>query len=138
MAHATLRHGLERISQSLGMATAVDVLLGDASGIMMAGAELCQLASINSYSRDQEAAADAEGVRMMHEAGIDPLAMADFFATLHEEHGDLPGVVSWISTHPQHEARIAAVKDQIAELPRKEYRPLAIDLDQIKQRLQEQ
>jgi beta-barrel assembly-enhancing protease len=137
MAHATLRHGLERISQSLGMAAAVNFLLGDASGIMMAGAELFQLASINSYSREQEAAADAEGVRMMYEAGIDPMAITDFFATLHKEHGDLPGVVSWISTHPQHEARIEAVKEQVAALPRKEYRPLEIDLEDIKQRLQE-
>ena len=135
MAHATLRHGVERIGQSLGMAAAVNFLLGDTSSIMMAGAEMFQLASINSYSREQEAAADAEGVRMMHEAGIDPLAITVFFAKLHKEHGDLPGVASWISTHPQHEARIAAVKNQLVELPKKEYRPLEIDLKDIQERL---
>ncbi len=138
MAHATLRHGLERISQSLGMAAAVNFLLGDTSGIIMAGSELFQMASINSYSREQEAAADEEGVRMMHAAGLDPLALTKFFETLHKEHGDVPGVISWLSTHPQHQQRIDAVKEQVAALPPKEYLPLEIDLVEIKKRLKQQ
>jgi Zn-dependent protease with chaperone function len=133
MAHATLRHGLERIGQSAGLAMAVNFLLGDTQGIIMAGSEVFQLASINSYSREQESAADRESVRMMHEAGIDPLAITRFFIKLHEKHGDVPGVVSWISTHPQHEVRIDLVKEQVAALPAKEFRPLEIDLPHLKQ-----
>ena len=137
MAHATLRHGLERIGQAVGMAAAVDLLLGDVQGIIMAGAELFQLASINSYSREQEAAADAEAVVMMHAADLDPLALAAFFENLQEHDGDLPGVVSWISTHPQHGERIAAVRKQTAALPAKEYRPLEIDLASLQKQIRD-
>lgn len=135
MAHATLRHGLARIGQSLGLAAGVQLLLGDTQGLVAAGAELFQLASINSYSRDQEEAADEEGVRMLHAARIDPLALARFFETLQEEHGALPGVVSWISTHPQHEARIAAVRDQLASLPIEKYRPTELDWAEVQRRV---
>lgn len=135
MAHATLRHGLERISQALGLATAVNFLLGDTQGLIMAGAELFQLASINSYSREQEVEADREGVRMMHQAGLNPLALTEFFDTLHEQHGELPGLASWISTHPQHQQRIEAVRLQVQTLPKIEYRPLEIDWDEIQRRV---
>ncbi len=135
MAHATLRHGLQRISQSLGFAAAVNLLLGDTQGLVAAGAELFQLASVNSYSREQENAADEEGVRMLHAAGIDPLALAGFFDTLKEEHGELPGVVSWISTHPQHEERIDAIRDQLSALPNQEYRPVEVDWVEVQGRI---
>jgi predicted Zn-dependent protease len=127
MAHASLRHGLHRIGQSLGLATAIHLLLGDTRGLVAAGTELFQLASINSYSRDQENAADEEGVRMLHAAHIDPLALARFFETLKTEDGDLPDAISWISTHPQHEARIAAIEDQLARLPKCDNQPLEVD-----------
>ncbi len=127
MAHATLRHGLQRIGQSLGLAAAVGFLLGDAEGLIAMGAELFQYASINSYSRQQENEADAEGVRMLHAAGISPLGMASFFESLKEEHGELPDIANWISTHPQHDERIANVKRLTASLPAKQYDPLQVN-----------
>lgn len=138
MAHVTLRHGLHRIGQTLGLAAAVNLLLGDTQGLAAAGAELFQLASINSYSRDQENAADEEGVRMLHAAGIDPIPLTEFFETLKEEHGDLPGVVSWISTHPQHEERIAAIKAQLAALPKQDYEPMDIDWEEVQRRVNQE
>lgn len=138
MAHATLRHGLERISQAVGLGAAAAILLGDVQGIILTGAEILQFATLNSYSRDQEGAADREGVRMLYEAGIDPMALTEFFESLHKEHGDVPGAISWLSTHPQHKERIAAVKAQLAELPPKKFEPLDIDLDEIKKLIKEQ
>lgn len=134
MSHATLRHGLQRVSQSLGLAVGVQLLLGDTQGLIAAGAELFQLATINGYSREQESAADEEGVRMLHGAGIDPQGFARFFETLKGEHGDLPGVVSWMSTHPQHDVRIAAVREKLASLPAAEYRPLELDWADVQRR----
>lgn len=133
IAHATLRHGMERVSQSLGLTAAVQLILGDVAGLGAAGAELFKFATINSYSRDQEAAADAEGARMLHAAKIDPTALARFFETLKNQEGDLPGVVSWISTHPQHDERIAAVEAQAEALTPQAYVPLDIDWQEVQE-----
>lgn len=138
MAHATLRHGLHRIGQSIGIAAAIHLLLGDTRGLVAAGAELFQLTSINSYSREQENDADEEGVRMLHAASIDPMALTRLFETLKAENGDLPGMVSWISTHPQHEARIVAIKTQLAALPNQDYRPLDVDWTEVQRRVNQE
>jgi beta-barrel assembly-enhancing protease len=128
MAHATLRHGLQRISQSLGIAAAANLLIGDVEGILVLGSELFQLASINSYSRGQESDADAEGVRMMHAAAFDPLSMAQFFEIMKEQAGNLPAELAWISTHPDHDARIISIREQMGTLPPQQYRSLDVDL----------
>lgn len=135
MAHATLRHGLERIGQSLGMAAAVTLLIGNTEGVIAAGADLFQLASVNSYGRAQESAADAEGVRMLHEAGIDPTGLPKFFETLKHEEGDIPDAISWISTHPQHEDRIEALEKQISALPARDPVPLEVDWSDVQKRV---
>ncbi len=135
MAHATLRHGLERISQSLGVAAAANLLLGDIQGVLALGSELFQLASINSYSRGQESAADTEGVRMMHAAGLDPLNMAQFFEIMKEQEGDFPEQLAWISTHPDHNARIINIREQMGNLPPRDYQPLDIDWQDIQKRI---
>ena len=136
MAHATLRHGLQRISQSLGIAAAANLLIGDVEGILVLGSELFQLASINSYSRGQESQADAEGVRMMHAAALDPLSMAQFFEIMKAQDGGLPEQLKWISTHPDHDARIISIRDQMRTLPPQDYQPLEIDWDDVLTRIE--
>lgn len=135
MAHATLRHGLERISQSLGVAAAANLLLGDIQGVLALGSEFFQLASINSYSRGQESAADTEGVRMMHAAGLDPLNMAEFFEIMKAQEGNFPEQLAWISTHPDHNARIISVREQLEKLPPRDYQPLEIDWQDVQKRI---
>jgi Zn-dependent protease with chaperone function len=135
MSHATLRHGLQQISQTMGMATALTLLVGDAEGLIATGEELFRTASINGYSRDQESAADREGVRMLHAAGINPREMSRFFEVLREEQGDTPGVLAWLSTHPDHASRIAAVNTMIDALPQREYQPLEVDWQAIQRNL---
>lgn len=135
MAHATLRHGLERIGQSLGMATAISLLIGNTEGVIAAGAQFFHLASVNSYGRAQESAADAEGVRMLNEAGIDPSGLPKFFETLKHEEGDIPDAMAWISTHPQHEERIKALEKQISSLPACVPVPLELDWSDIQKRV---
>ena len=135
MAHVTLRHGLERIGQSLGLAAAANVLLGDVEGIAVAGVELLEMATVNSYSRTQEADADAEGVRLMRAAGWDAMALASFFEVLKDEHGEGPDALSWISTHPQHDERIEAVEQQLQRLPPKAVDPINVDWEDIRRRV---
>ena len=134
MAHASLRHGLLQVTQSVGLAAAVNLLLGNMEGLVVAGAEVFKLATINSYSRVQESDADTEGVRMLHAASIDPLSLARFFETMQREAGDLPRGLTWLSTHPDHASRIEAVRTQVGTLPPSQYAPLEIDWGQIRTR----
>ncbi|MCM2371815.1 M48 family metallopeptidase [Aporhodopirellula aestuarii] len=135
MSHATLRHGLQRIGQSLGIWAGVSLLIGDLSGLMGAGVDMLQIASVNSYSRAHENEADEEGIRMLYAAEINPAAMADLFQLMKENQAELPGIFSWVSTHPDHASRIANVHDQVAALPPRKYREISVDWPEVKRRI---
>jgi predicted Zn-dependent protease len=128
MSHATLRHGLQQISQSLGVIAAIQLLVGDVGGLLAVGSQIAQQSVMTSYSRTAETEADIEGAKMLHAAKIDPKAMATFFAKLKHEHGDIPGAISWLSTHPQHEDRIESINNYAESLDATDYKPLELDL----------
>lgn len=135
MAHVTLRHGLERLAGQAGLVIGIQMLFGDASGIVALGVELGQHAAANSYSRDQELEADLEGARMLHESGLDPLSVVPLFEDLKKH--DLPDQLSWLSTHPQIANRIAALKAYAATLPPKQYETFdEIDWAEVKRRVE--
>jgi Zn-dependent protease with chaperone function len=128
MAHVTRRHGLRRIAHSIGMWAGVSILFGSTDALTGAALDLFTLASVNSYSQDQETDADLEGARMLLAAGIDPQGLAQFFSLMKEEYGDVPDALAWTSTHPQHEDRIAAIEDYVDEFgDGRDY--ISLDLD---------
>lgn len=128
IAHVTLRHGIRNVAHQAGLVVAVSILLGDAGGWAELAAEAAVLAQSNDYSREQETAADAEGVRMMMAAGLDPAGLADFFRHLRDEPGgEVTGAMSWLSTHPDHASRIAHVQELAETLPAAPPRPLDVD-----------
>lgn len=129
MAHITERHGIQGIARSVGLIVAVEILIGDAGGLVVLGAEIAHFAAENSYSRDQEAEADYVGVERLYKAGIDPQSLAQFFLILDNETKDMPDIPEWMSTHPEHAARIDAIEKQIASFQKKEYTPAISDED---------
>jgi Zn-dependent protease with chaperone function len=137
MAHATLRHGLQKVSQSLGIIAAVQLMIGDVGGLVAFGSQVAQESVLTSYSRSAETEADLEGARMLHAAGLDPLVMGEFFEILKHEHEQLPAVLAWISTHPQHEDRIAEIRKYRDSLPAVPYRRLELSLEKAKLELAE-
>ncbi len=68
---------------------------------------------------------------MMHAAGLDPQSMPGFFEKLKQKEADLPEVPQWISTHPEHDARIQALSQLIQQLPPVKLQPLTIDWDAV-------
>lgn len=135
MAHVTERHGLRRLGQSLGFFAAIQLLLGDASGLGRIAKEMLTIASVNAYSREQETEADVVGVQFLHRAAIDPGALAAFFTLLKETQGDLPDSVTWLSTHPQHVERIAAIGAEAAKLGLVEWRAIEVDWAAVQEAL---
>lgn len=137
MAHVTLRHGLRNVAHRAGLVLGLSLLLGDASGWAELAGDAALLAQSNDYSREQERAADAEGVRMLMAAGLDPSGLAEFFRLLEDQPGsELSGAMSWLSTHPDHRSRIAHVEELVEALPPAPPRPLATDWDVVKRALE--
>jgi predicted Zn-dependent protease len=111
MAHVQHRHGLRAVVRSLGLVAAWNVLIGDAGGLMGLLAQGATMAVLTDYSRDQESEADAEGARLLARAGFDPGGLADFFEVLREVAGsEAPELLVWLSSHPGHDERIAALE----------------------------
>lgn len=131
MAHVTLRHGMQRIAQSLGVVAAIQLLFGDVSGVMAIALELLREGAVNSYSRDQEREADFDGIARMQKARLDPAAMADFFALLQKRGGELPSVLSWLGTHPELGQRVRDVRAEVKKLPARSSEPLDIDWAEV-------
>ena len=151
IAHVTERHGIERLVQGLGVIGALQLLLGDVGGLLATAGELLTLAAINSYSRDQESEADREGVALMHRAQLNPAALADFLQKLgvdatEQGEAETPSedaeretekdsglqevgesIAGWLGTHPQTEARVEAIREQVRALPPQNYQGLEID-----------
>ncbi|MDA3962651.1 MAG: M48 family metallopeptidase [Planctomycetota bacterium] len=123
IAHVTERHGMHGIARSLGLVVAIQFLVGDAGGLVAVAAEFGRFAAENAYSRDQEADSDRLGVERLHAAGIDPRGLAGFFELLERETASDVDIPSWMSTHPDHAARIAAITTQAQRFSNQTYTP---------------
>lgn len=108
VAHAELRHGLQGMVKTLGVRAGAAVLLGDWSGAAL-GQAMTSLLEMK-FSREAEEAADAEGLRRLVAARINPAGMADFMDTLARQS---PGaaVPELLSTHPASEDRAARLRE---------------------------
>jgi predicted Zn-dependent protease len=112
MAHVTLRHGLRNVARSASAALALQLLLGDAEGWVALAGSAAAMAAQNDYSRDQERAADEEGVRMLLASGIGTAGLVRVFERLGEEpEAAVASSLSWFSTHPDLASRIEAIRE---------------------------
>ncbi len=121
MAHATLRHGSERILQQQSantILTGVNFSIGDMDynqqrvimGALGAGA---QYGVLNPFGRDQESEADAIGLKYMARAGYDPTEALSFWKRMSSTGGKSPP--EFLSTHPSHETRIHDLEQRMPQ-----------------------
>ena len=69
------------------------------------------------YSRRAEAQADAEGIKMLLAARIDPAGLIGFFERLMKGDKQPRTVLTYLSTHPSHRDRIERLKALAAGAP---------------------
>ena len=119
--HVTRRHSVQQMEKAQGANVGVTLacVLTNVCGSQAAAAAINVGGSalFAKFSRDDEAEADAEGVKNVVRAGIDPRGIPEMFRILLEERNRSPGSVeSWFATHPLEEDRIQATQAQISKI----------------------
>jgi predicted Zn-dependent protease len=119
--HVTRRHSVQQMEKQQGANVGVTLACvltsvcnnqAAAAAINVGGGAL-----FAKFSRNDEAEADAEGVKNTVRAGIDPRGIPEMFKILLDERERSPSTVSsWFATHPLEEDRIQATQAQIAKI----------------------
>jgi predicted Zn-dependent protease len=118
VAHATLKHGAERMSQQLatqaGLAAASLSLKNSAQrDLILGGIGLgAQFGVLLPYSRKHETEADIVGLKYLAKAGYDPKESVGLWERMAKTGGKVPEI---ISTHPDPARR---ARDLEAEIPK--------------------
>lgn len=99
IAHVRRRHVTQALIRELGIGALVRLFAGDV------GANAEQLVSL-SYTRSNEAEADADAIAALGRAGIDPRPTGALFRQLDREDGNLDAV-TFLNSHPRSADRAA-------------------------------
>lgn len=109
--HVLQRHATKALVQHVSTGLLLTALTGDVSGVMAYGLESARVLGALRYSRAAEEEADAEGLKLLQAARIDPAGMIAFFERMEERRGEAPAAFKYLSTHP-------ATGDRVARLQR--------------------
>ena len=142
--HVTKRHSIKQMQKAQGANTGMTLacILTNIcnSGIAQTGFQLAAGGVFAKFSRDDESEADAEGVKTVVRAGIDPAGIPQMFRILLDERKSRPdGVDAFFLSHPLEENRIAASQAIIATYPKQALKGLTQDspnFQAFKKRLQ--
>src|SRR5215510_14482343 len=125
MAHVYMQHSAKQQDKGslleglAGLAGAAAGQLGGAAGTLaQTGIQLGAGTLMLKYSRGDEAQADAVGAIILWKAGINPIALADFFQKLAAEGSNGP---QFLSDHPNPGNRRTAIQTQIKDWPSQQY-----------------
>lgn len=122
IAHVTLRH----TASQFGSRTRRNLIVGVFCAITgWCSGDLAQLAIqvggaalTARHSRSDEAQSDSAAVGIMSRAGIDPSGVTRMFERMARERAATPGAVeAFFSSHPLDEARVAASRAMVEQLP---------------------
>lgn len=116
--HVLGRHTFRAMARKLGISFVLGMALGDQglSGMIAEGSN--KLLGL-SFDRSQEWQADQVGVKLAHDAGYAPSAMADFFKRQLKEQDLDPGAekaLALLSDHPADSDRLAQIYQLAGEM----------------------
>jgi len=142
VAHVSLRHGTTQASRAYLAKTAVGAFNAVAgfghSDFLRAAAAAFGASANNFFLRSNRAAelqADAEGARLLAEAGFDPRDMANFFERL-EERGGGREQADAAGDHPDPASRVEAIDKVVATLGQTHERARdSVEFRRVKSRL---
>ena len=141
--HVALRHGTNQASKASAAQMPLAILGGmlgsDSTGAMLAqlGAGFAVNSVLLKYSRTAETQADVMGTQILHDAGYDPRAMAQFFEKIQAlDSGGQP--IAFFSSHPSPDHRTERVTEELANLggSQRGYNTDSREFNQIKRHIQ--
>jgi predicted Zn-dependent protease len=119
--HVTRRHSIRQMQKAQGMSVGMTLgcILTNVCNSGAAQSGLIDVAAAGvfaKFSRDDEAESDAEAVKTLVRAGIDPNGIPAMFRILLDERKERPqGVEGFFLSHPLEEDRIAATQLMIKQ-----------------------
>ena len=126
MSHVVLRHGTKQLTAQ-NLVQLPLVLAGALAGHSLWG-QLAQIGigfGANSvllkFSRTDEAQADYNGAEIMADAGYNPQELGRFFEKLEAKGGAQGSLEQFLSDHPNPGNRVAAIDEEMREMPRRTY-----------------
>jgi beta-barrel assembly-enhancing protease len=116
--HVNERHSLRSMLRSAAHGIIISVIFSDASGI--SGAVVSNADALNGlrYSRSLESEADRKAMDILLANGVKFEGMRQLMKTLQDE-GDMPGSLSFLSSHPLTRERIKEAGRYISQHPQK-------------------
>lgn len=136
--HVTRRHSVKQMEKAnnanIGVTLACVLTSICNSDAAQAAIQVGGAAVFARFSRQDEAEADAEGIKNVVRANISPDGIPTMFEKLLQERKNAPaGVEAWFLTHPLEEDRIAATRAQIAQIDPAVRRTLTRDSQRYQQ-----
>ena len=113
--HVLHRDATRAILRQASTAILVAALVGDVSAVAALGVESARVLGDLRYSREAEAQADRDGMRMLRAARVDPRGMLAFFRAMEKLEGASPTAARYLSTHPAAVDRLQALAVLAAE-----------------------
>ncbi len=109
--HVLRRHTTRAVIQDLSTGLLLMALTGDATGPLAYGLQTARTLGKLRYTRHAEEEADAEGMRMVLAARVNPAGMIAFFQKLQREEGGRAGrALAYLQSHPPATDRLAQLR----------------------------
>lgn len=113
--HIFKHHVTQALIQHVSTGLLLAAITGDTSKATAYGLESARLLGILRYSRQSEEEADAAGMRMLLESGIDPKGMIAFYELLTKSTSETSSILKYLSTHPSTGDRIKKLKSLVEQ-----------------------
>ncbi|MCV9927664.1 M48 family metallopeptidase [Flavobacterium sp. LS1R49] len=110
IAHIENDHVMKKLSKEIGFSVLMSITTGNNNGSVIR--EVMHTLSSTAYDRSLEKEADITSVKYMLKAKVDPKPFADFLYDMSFDK-KIESALSWVSSHPESEARAKYVLEYI-------------------------
>jgi predicted Zn-dependent protease len=120
--HSSARHTVKKFQAAMGYDIISSIVFNQlnlqetSQQLATLGSDFLMNVAFSAYGRQDEFEADRLGVKYMHLSGYNPQASVEVLTILKQEIKDTGGVPLFLRSHPYLEDRIAATKNEVAQL----------------------